>query len=132
MDKTADNSVGKVTGSNSVNVFLGLGLPWVIAAAYWEYHGPTEKWKARVGPEMVALYPGGGFIVKAGDLSFTIGVFFVCCIICVGLLVYRRRAYGAELGGPKSKPTAVFLILLWVGYVGASSLYSVGVIPSFL
>ena len=30
----ADSAVGNVTGSNSVNVFLGLGLPWVIAVAY--------------------------------------------------------------------------------------------------
>ena len=35
MEKTADNSIGNVTGSNSVNVFLGLGLPWVIASIYW-------------------------------------------------------------------------------------------------
>ena len=34
-EKTADNSIGNVTGSNSVNVFLGLGLPWTIAAIYW-------------------------------------------------------------------------------------------------
>ena len=34
MEKTADNSVGNVTGSNSVNVFLGLGLPWSVAAVY--------------------------------------------------------------------------------------------------
>lgn len=34
-EKHADASVGNVTGSNSVNVFLGLGVPWVIAAAYW-------------------------------------------------------------------------------------------------
>jgi len=30
----ADSAVGNVTGSNSVNVFLGLGLPWIIAAVY--------------------------------------------------------------------------------------------------
>lgn len=36
--KTADDAIGNVTGSNSVNVFLGLGLPWLIAASYWEYH----------------------------------------------------------------------------------------------
>jgi solute carrier family 8 (sodium/calcium exchanger) len=30
----ADSAVGNVTGSNSVNVFLGLGLPWVIAVIY--------------------------------------------------------------------------------------------------
>lgn len=34
--KTADDAIGNVMGSNSVNVFLGLGLPWLIAAAYWE------------------------------------------------------------------------------------------------
>lgn len=34
-EETADNSIGNVTGSNSVNVFLGLGLSWVIAAVYW-------------------------------------------------------------------------------------------------
>ena len=32
--KYADSAVGNVTGSNSVNVFLGLGLPWVIASLY--------------------------------------------------------------------------------------------------
>ena len=31
---SADSAVGNVTGSNSVNVFLGLGLPWVIASNY--------------------------------------------------------------------------------------------------
>ena len=34
-EKTADNAIGNVTGSNSVNVFLGLGLPWVLASCYW-------------------------------------------------------------------------------------------------
>ena len=33
-EKTADNSIGNVTGSNSVNVFMGLGLPWFIASIY--------------------------------------------------------------------------------------------------
>ena len=46
-EKTADNSIGNVTGSNSVNVFLGLGLPWTIAAIYWtikvsSFHVPFE------------------------------------------------------------------------------------------
>jgi len=30
----ADSAVGNVTGSNSVNVFLGMGLPYLFAA-YW-------------------------------------------------------------------------------------------------
>lgn len=33
-EKYADNAIGNVTGSNSVNVFLGLGLPWLIASVY--------------------------------------------------------------------------------------------------
>jgi solute carrier family 8 (sodium/calcium exchanger) len=31
----ADAAIGNVTGSNSVNVFLGLGLPWSVATTYW-------------------------------------------------------------------------------------------------
>lgn len=34
-DDTADNSVGNVTGSNAVNVFLGVGIAWTMAAVYW-------------------------------------------------------------------------------------------------
>lgn len=30
----ADSAIGNVTGSNSVNVFVGLGLPWLISAVY--------------------------------------------------------------------------------------------------
>lgn len=32
----ADSAIGNITGSNSVNVFLGLGLPWSIATTYWD------------------------------------------------------------------------------------------------
>ena len=38
-DDSADNSVGNVTGSNAVNVFLGVGIAWSIAAIYWESQG---------------------------------------------------------------------------------------------
>ncbi|KAK6639553.1 hypothetical protein RUM43_007826 [Polyplax serrata] len=38
-DETADNSVGNVTGSNAVNVFLGIGVAWTIAACYHAYLG---------------------------------------------------------------------------------------------
>ena len=37
--ETADSAIGNVTGSNSVNVFVGLGLPWVISAVYAEKIG---------------------------------------------------------------------------------------------
>merc|ERR1712203_535957 len=38
-DDTADASVGNVTGSNAVNVFLGIGIAWTMAAIYWETQG---------------------------------------------------------------------------------------------
>jgi len=44
-EKFADNAVGNVTGSNSVNVFLGLGLPWVLASIYsvsYKVPGPDD------------------------------------------------------------------------------------------
>ena len=44
MDDTADNSIGNVTGSNSVNVFLGLGLPWLIAAIFWKVKVDAGTW----------------------------------------------------------------------------------------
>merc|ERR1719408_952660 len=66
-DPYADASIGNVTGSNSVNVFLGLGLPWMIAAIYWNATGVTSVWTAKVslprfpcdttGQEIVAMYP---------------------------------------------------------------------------
>jgi len=33
----ADEAVGNITGSNCVNVFLGLGLPWIIASI-WKWN----------------------------------------------------------------------------------------------
>merc|ERR1719450_1398472 len=42
MDPYADASIGNITGSNSVNVFIGLGLSWTIAAFYWEFKEITD------------------------------------------------------------------------------------------
>ena len=46
-DRHADASIVNVTGSNSVNVFLGIGLPWSIAAIYWAVAGPSDLWRER-------------------------------------------------------------------------------------
>ena len=35
-EKYADSSIGNINGSNAVNVFLGLGLPWLISTIYWK------------------------------------------------------------------------------------------------
>ncbi|CAE7515423.1 Slc8a3, partial [Symbiodinium sp. CCMP2456] len=45
-DDTADSSIVNVTGSNSVNVYLGIGIPWLAAALYWT-NGPVDAWRLR-------------------------------------------------------------------------------------
>lgn len=42
-DKYADSSIGNVTGSNAVNVFLGIGIAWTIAAVYHAAHGDVFR-----------------------------------------------------------------------------------------
>eukprot|EP00929_Paragymnodinium_shiwhaense_P052127 TRINITY_DN2612_c0_g1_i2.p1 TRINITY_DN2612_c0_g1~~TRINITY_DN2612_c0_g1_i2.p1 ORF type:complete len:889 (+),score=192.71 TRINITY_DN2612_c0_g1_i2:226-2667(+) len=121
-DEYADNSLGNVTGSNSVNVFLGLGLPWMMGSIFWASAGPTEEWKARY-PELSKTYAGGAFIVKAGDLGFSVTAFLVTSALCIGTLVVRRRMLGGELGGSAfvKAATAGFFSLLWAYYVAVSS-----------
>ena len=42
-DDTADAAIGNVTGSNAVNVFLGLGLSWLVGACYWTATSASEE-----------------------------------------------------------------------------------------
>eukprot|EP00746_Dinoflagellata_sp_MGD_P168488 gnl/MRDRNA2_/MRDRNA2_99985_c0_seq1.p1 gnl/MRDRNA2_/MRDRNA2_99985_c0~~gnl/MRDRNA2_/MRDRNA2_99985_c0_seq1.p1 ORF type:complete len:849 (-),score=184.90 gnl/MRDRNA2_/MRDRNA2_99985_c0_seq1:9-2555(-) len=130
-DPYADASIGNVTGSNSVNVFLGLGLPWMIGAFYWDSAGATADWKDTYGSVLTTdgsmniadRYPDGGFIVKAGGLSFSVIVFTICAVTCLAWMVARRRIFGGELGGadvPKYA-TAGFFVSLWFLYVGISA-----------
>jgi Ca2+/Na+ antiporter len=117
-DPTADAAIGNVTGSNSVNVFLGLGLPWVIGAVYWGEMKATDDW-VETYPEIAKVYPGGGFAVPAGDLAFSVIVFALLAISAICMLYYRRKRFGAELGGaegPKMQHAAVF-VGMWLTYV---------------
>lgn len=102
-DPTADNSIGNVTGSNSVNVFLGLGLSWSIASLYW--HSKGEE-----------------FIVEAGSLGPSVIVFCCCALSCIALLMVRRWTVGAELGGPVliARMSSAFLVMLWLVYIVCS------------
>ncbi|XP_033630178.1 sodium/calcium exchanger 3-like [Asterias rubens] len=113
-EKYADNSIGNVTGSNSVNVFLGLGFPWLIASLYWAAKNDE-------------------FVVPAGNLAFSVTVYTICALVCICVLMLRRNLaiFGkAELGGafvPKII-SAVFLISLWFLYVLLSTLQAYSVI----
>eukprot|EP00933_Yihiella_yeosuensis_P015833 TRINITY_DN13680_c2_g1_i2.p1 TRINITY_DN13680_c2_g1~~TRINITY_DN13680_c2_g1_i2.p1 ORF type:complete len:571 (+),score=111.82 TRINITY_DN13680_c2_g1_i2:201-1715(+) len=128
-DPYADASVGNVTGSNSVNVFLGLGLPWMIGAIYWLAKGADSKWNSKylLDPDVPSAFKEGVFVVKAGNLAFSVMIFTTCAIACIVSLLVRRRVYGGELGGPpKSKwAHAAGLVGLWLFYVSMSSWYTI-------
>uniref|UniRef100_A0A8U7N5Q4 Solute carrier family 8 member A2 n=2 Tax=Corvus moneduloides TaxID=1196302 RepID=A0A8U7N5Q4_CORMO len=105
-DPCADASIGNVTGSNAVNVFLGLGLAWSVAAVYWAAQGRP-------------------FRVPPGTLAFPVTLFTIFAFLAIGVLLYRRRApIGGELGGPRAPKvlTAGLFLLLWLLYVLFASL----------
>lgn len=108
-EETADASVGNVTGSNSVNVFLGLGLPWVIATIYEENTTPAEK----------GYDSEGKYFVPSESLGFSVVVFIFCAFLCILLLVVRRFVVGGELGGSPAgrAASAAFLVSLWLFYI---------------
>jgi len=127
-DTNADASIVNVTGSNSVNVFLGLGLPWTVGAIYWHLKEWDEHWAfkypdiakvQRASKEMV-------FVVKSGDLVFSVIVFNIAAVLACTILVVRRRKVGGELGGPQPLKTvsAVTFAMLWFISVGVCGWWS--------
>mmetsp|Transcript_2764 Transcript_2764/g.7692 ORF Transcript_2764/g.7692 Transcript_2764/m.7692 type:complete len:768 (+) Transcript_2764:90-2393(+) len=125
-ERTADSSLGNVTGSNSVNVFGGLGLPWLIASVYWAFAGTTEDWKAKY-PDLIARGITSGFVVRSGDLTFSVIIFTAFSTITIFTVLFRRPF---ELGGnPRGKwLTAAMFVSMWIVYVLLSALVSVGTI----
>ncbi|XP_035999362.1 sodium/calcium exchanger 2a isoform X2 [Fundulus heteroclitus] len=105
-DQYADACVGNVTGSNAVNVFLGIGLAWSVAAVYWEVKGKV-------------------FRVDPGSLAFSVTLFTIFAFFSMGVLMLRRRpSIGGELGGPRIPKVLTSLLFfgLWFLYVLFSSL----------
>ncbi|KAJ6879996.1 hypothetical protein NC652_033363 [Populus alba x Populus x berolinensis] len=90
---TADSAIANITCSNSVNIYVGIGIPWLIDTAYnfFMYNEPLR-------------------IQNAAGLSFSLLVFFCTSIGCIAVLVLRRLTLKAELGGPR--------IWAWVTFVG--------------
>jgi solute carrier family 8 (sodium/calcium exchanger) len=139
-DTYADASVGNVTGSNSVNVFLGIGMPWLAGAIFWSLQGESEnEARFKVWHNKYRRYDGGSvtdnnpkgdvFVVLSGSLGYSVVVFSVCALIALAVLQARRMhpLVQAELGGPTKVKyaTSVFLVLLWFVFV---VLYSVKVV----
>lgn len=128
-EKYADSAVGNVTGSNSVNVFLGLGLPWVIATL-WEGSTPpsdkgydpakiSESFLDAEGVKLNLGWVNSNYYVPAGSLGFSVAVFCFCAIICIITLLVRRHRVGGELGGSDNGRAAsgIFLTSLWMFYI---------------
>jgi len=127
----ADASIGNITGSNAVNVFLGLGLPWMIAAIYWStIDDPIIKaqWRGTfkdfdwfdslgIGEDETA------FVVPAGDLGFSVIIFCSCAVLAMILLFVRRTKFEGELGGPQGMRifSAITLVGLWLLYICVST-----------
>merc|ERR1719408_775198 len=101
-DPTADASIVNVTGSNCVNVFLGLGLPWTIGSIYWHIKEWDLTWATRYPDVAKELGDASRmvFVVRSGDLAFSVSVFCSCALVALGILTLRRRKVGGELGGP--------------------------------
>jgi len=129
-DKTADNSIGNVTGSNSVNVFFGLGLPWLLAAVYWKVTPVTDEWRSRYAdiPGLLEAYPDGAFVVRGDGLGFSVLVFTMCAVITIGVILLRRNCLqpAAELGGDPAAARASrnLLFALWLTYICFSTIKS--------
>ncbi|XP_044040453.1 solute carrier family 8 member 4b isoform X1 [Siniperca chuatsi] len=115
-DQYADASIGNVTGSNAVNVFLGIGVAWTIAAVAWRSKGKP-------------------FLVDPGNLAFSVTLFTILALVSVVTLLYRRRATvaGGELGGPRTCKvlTSLLFILLWLIYILLASLEAYCHLPVF-
>ena len=105
-DEYADASIGNVTGSNAVNVFLGIGVAWSVAAVY---HWAT----------------GSRFLVEPGSLAFSVTIFCCCAFVAIVVMLVRRRPFiGGELGGPRVWKIATMCLFfsLWGIYIILSSL----------
>ncbi|XP_075148312.1 sodium/calcium exchanger 3 isoform X3 [Haematobia irritans] len=114
-DKYADASVGNVTGSNAVNVFLGIGVAWSLAAIVHEARGTV-------------------YAVEPGTIAFSVTLFCSEALIAILILMLRRsKKVGGELGGPKTIKyiSSGILFSLWVIYLLVSTLEAYGIIEGF-
>ncbi|XP_063680769.1 sodium/calcium exchanger 2-like isoform X7 [Bolinopsis microptera] len=111
-DDSADAAIGNVTGSNSVNVFLGLGLPWLLAV-FW-------KKADQSGPFMVGTF----------NLEFSVILFVMLALFALLTLILRRVILGGELGGSTVVKfmTGSICLLLWSTYIIVASLKAYGII----
>jgi solute carrier family 8 (sodium/calcium exchanger) len=134
-DDNADSSVTNVTGSNSVNVFLGSGLTWTMGAVYWwyifRYHpdGPAaNKWHETAGTrgeqgKKVADNYEGTLIHWGGALGQSVITYAMLAAVALTILAMRRKFIGGEFGGNLivRNASSLAFFTLWLIYCLVSS-----------
>ena len=88
-----------------MNVFLGVGVAWFLAAVYNKAKRDED------------------FLVEEGDLGLSVAVFLILALIGFAILICRRILFKAELGGPELPKwvSVVMLVSLWVIYITIST-----------
>lgn len=107
----ADSAVGNITGYNTVNVLLGLGIPWVIAAVHKRNNNEVYKMPSK-------------------GLDLSVIVFVGVSLVGLAINIFRRCYVKGELGGSTfGRALSAFLLtLLWIIYLVISILGLLGVI----
>jgi len=108
-DESADPAIGNVTGSNAVNVFLGVGLSWLVGSIYQESNGNTFK-------------------IAGGALAFSVLLFTIFAVVWFFVLTVRRYVVGGELGGSGIMKwgTVVLFVTMWFMFILLVSLVEYG------
>lgn len=116
----ADSAIGNVTGSNAVNVFLGLGLPWLLSSIYWAINGKSDE----CTDDTDDCSGKDGYYLPAEGLSFSVVIFVSFALTAIVTMVLRHFYCDGVLGGKPQfkKPTAVLFAGMWMIYIVLASL----------
>lgn len=78
---------------------------------------------------------GSTYVVYAGSLGFSVGLFSACALVAIGIILLRRLPWmaGGELGGPRllKRASSVIFICLWLLYISLSALEAFDMLGSF-
>jgi len=124
----ADEAVGNITGSNCVNVFLGLGLPWCLGTI-WKLNS-KECQSCDLNKSADACFKECNYMVPANGLILSVILFLGCSSIGFLILILRRVFLKGELGGSNTARygSAFAFVTLWFIYVIFAGLGTYGVI----
>lgn len=119
-DRNADPAIGNVTGSNAVNVFLGVGLSWLIGAVY-QFNQKNCDILGEIKGDGVA--PNNNrckfMVPPSKSLGFSVVLFSIMAAVWFTILMLRRRYLGGELGGNWAWKTATWItfVLMWILFI---------------